>query len=189
VPAISRRRDGLEVIHVSQEPLEQTRVDGVVRAIRSDLAPVNASARDVGTAAGGTVAERLERVGSLPLGGAVVTPAGDLPAKFVIHVVIMSEDEPQTAASVRRALENGLRRASDFGMESLAVPALGIGVGNTEPEEAARLLVEILAAHVDMGAPPLDLTIAVSSPFEAALFERIVGEMLGNRTGDGGVGA
>lgn len=177
------------MIKVSQGPLEQAHVDGVVRAIRSDLAPISASSRDLGAAAGESVAERLERVGSLPLGGAVVTPGGDLPAAFVIHVVVMSEDEPQTSASVRRALENGLRRASDFGMESLALPALGIGVGNTEPEDSARTLVEILVAHLDLGVPPLDLTIAASSPFEAALFERIVGEQRGDRTGDGGVGA
>lgn len=164
------------MIHVSQEPLDRLRVDGVVRPIRSDLAPVSAASRDLGVSAGAAVAERLERVGTLPLGGAVVTPGGDLPASFVIHVVVMSEDEPQTGASVRKALENGLRRASDFGMATLAVPAIGLGVGTTEPEDSARMLVEILSAHLDGGVGPLELTISVSSPFEAALFAQVLGE-------------
>jgi O-acetyl-ADP-ribose deacetylase len=164
------------MIHVSQEPLDRVHVDGVVRPIRSDLTPVSAASRDLVMAAGPAVADRLERAGTLPLGGAVVTPGGELPSSFIIHVVVMSEDEPQTDASVRKALENALRRASDFGMATLAVPALGLGVGATEPEDSARALVELLRDHLDGGTPPSELTISVSSPFEAALFNQIVAE-------------
>jgi O-acetyl-ADP-ribose deacetylase (regulator of RNase III) len=171
------------MIQVTLESLMEVRVEGVVRPIRSDLTPVNGVSRDLGVAAGVGVAERLAKVGPLPLGGAVVTPGGELPAHFMIHVVVMSEDEPQTEASVQRALQNGLRRASDFGMQSLAVPALGMGVGLTEPEVSARALVDILFHHIDEGRQPLALTISVSSPYEASLFERLVEELGHERAG------
>ena len=171
------------MIRITLEPLARIRVDGVVRPIRSDLAPVNTMSRDLWTAAGEAVAERLSNVGSLPVGGAIITPAGALPADFVIHVVVMSDDEPQTSTSVQRALQNGLRRASDFGMSSLAVPTLGIGVGNTEPEAAARALVEILYDHLGEGRPPTELLISVPSPYEASLFEPLVEERARERGG------
>jgi O-acetyl-ADP-ribose deacetylase (regulator of RNase III) len=107
----------------------------------------------------------------------VLTPAGLLSAPYLIHVVVMSEDEPQTPISVQRALRNGLRRANDWGLASVALPPLGLSVGMIEPEESARALVEVLFNHLDEGAAPLNLTIVVASDFEAGLFEGLVQEM------------
>jgi len=169
------------VIHVVQESLAVVTTDAVLRAIGSDLEPVNARSRDLVTAAGSTVEDRLRNVGTLPLGGAVITPGGLLNADYLIHVVVMSEDEPQTSTTVRKALQNGLRRASDWELESLALPPLGIGVGLVEPEVSARGLVEILVTHLEVGDPPQDLTIVVSSSYESELFTQLVQEVSRHR--------
>jgi len=145
-----------------------------VRPVRSDLAPVDAASRDLIAAAGPELEERLDRVGRVPVGGAVLTPSGLLAVDYLIHVVVMSEEEPQTTLSIQRALRNGLRRASDWGLESLAVPALGLGAGTIDPEAPARTLVDLLFNHLDEGIPPLELTIAVGSDFESKLFGRLV---------------
>ena len=93
--------------------------------------------------------DRLKKVGAIPVGGAVMTPGGTLATDFLIHVVVMSEDEPQSALTVQKALRNGLRRASDWALESLALPAIGIGVGTMEADDSARALLEILFNHLD----------------------------------------
>jgi O-acetyl-ADP-ribose deacetylase (regulator of RNase III) len=165
------------VIRVVVGELVEQAVEGLVRPVRSDLAPVSTASRDIGIAAGEELEERLARLGTLPLGGAVLTPAGALRAGYLIHVVVMSEEEPQTSLSVQRALRNGLRRASDWGLASIALPPLGISVGMIEPEESARALVEILFNHLDEGLAPLDLTIVVASDFEARLFDGLIDEM------------
>jgi len=162
------------VIRVVRADLATLQVQGVVRPVRSDLAPVDVAARNLVLAAGPELEERLARMGMLPVGGAVLTPAGRLAASFIIHVVVMSDEEPQSSLSIQRALRNGLRRAADWGVESLAVPALGLGAGSIEPEVPARVLVDILFNHLDEGAPPLDLTIVVGSDFEATLFGQLV---------------
>jgi O-acetyl-ADP-ribose deacetylase (regulator of RNase III) len=164
------------MIRVVVGDLAAQSVDGVVRPVRSDLSPVSAASRDIALAAGEELEERLSRLGTLPIGGAVLTPAGRLPAGYLIHVVVMSEEEPQTSISVQRALRNGLRRAADWGLASIALPPLGLSVGMTEPEESARALVEILFNHLDEGVAPLDLAIVVGSDFEARLFEGLVQE-------------
>jgi len=165
------------VIHVVVGELATQEREGIVRPIRSDLAPLTAGARDVMTAAGASVAERLDQLGPLPLGSAVITPGGALPASFVIHVVTASDEEPETSLSVQRALRNGLRRAADWGLSSLAVPPLGTGVGHMDTEEAARAQVEILVNHLGEGHPPLDLTIVVGGEYEAEVFGRLVEEL------------
>lgn len=153
-----------------------------MRPIRSDLAPLTAGGRDLLLRAGPAVDERLRQMGALPLGGAVITPAGELSAAFLIHVVTASEEEAESALSVQRALRNGLRRAVEWELASLAIPPVGMGVGHLEAEDAARSMVEILVNHLDEGRPPLELTIVAGGDYEADLFRRLVGEASGHRS-------
>lgn len=155
--------------------------EGVLRAIRADLTPMDAGGRDVLMGAGETVRARLEKIGSLPVGGAVITPGGDLPVSFIIHVVTSSDEEPESALSVERALKNGLRRAAEWGLDSLSIPTLGMGAGCLDAESAARAQAEVLVDHLDSGHPPLRLTLVVRSQYEADLFGRIVGELTRER--------
>lgn len=171
------------MIHVVQGSLLEVEVEAVVRPVRADLSPVSSASRDLATRAGPRVEEHLARLGSLPLGGAVMTPAGALPSDFIIHAVVMSQDEPTTFATVQKAVQNSLRRATDWEVASLALPPLGIGVGTTEPEVAAQALLEILFNHVAEGAPPLELTVVVTSQFEEDLFTRIIDEITADREG------
>jgi O-acetyl-ADP-ribose deacetylase len=162
------------VIRITTVPLAELEVSVVLRPIRSDLAPVTAASRDVSEAMGAGPAEMLGRLGTLPLGGAVLTPAGELRADYVVHVVVMSEDEPQTAATVDKALRNGLARAADLGLESIALPPLGMGVGMTEPELPAGALLKILVEHLESDLPPDEVILAVTSDFEADLFAGLI---------------
>jgi len=170
------------VIRIVVGELASQDASAVIRAIRSDLAPVNSVSRDVAGAAGPEMEERLGKIGSMPVGGAVLTPSGGLSADFIIHVVVMSEDEPQSMLTVQKALRNGLRRASDWALESLALPPLGIGVGVIEADDSARALLEILFSHLDEGQPPLALTVVVGSEYESGLFSQLVDELSSGRS-------
>ncbi|HSM61739.1 MAG TPA: macro domain-containing protein, partial [Longimicrobiales bacterium] len=132
--------------------------------------------------------ERLEQLGALPVGGAVITPGGDLPASFLIHVVTSSDDEPESVASVEKALRNGLRRAAEWGLRSLAVPGLGTGVGTMDHEEAARTVVEVVRDHLAEGQPPLEITIVVRGEYEADVFGQVVGDLGADRAAARGGG-
>jgi O-acetyl-ADP-ribose deacetylase (regulator of RNase III) len=155
--------------------------EGVLRPVRTDLTPVSAAGRDIAARAGEAMTARLLGMGSVPMGGAVITPAGQLPSSYVIHAVVSSDEEPETIESARRALRNGLRRAADVGLASLALPPLGMGVGILEADDSARAMVEILLDHLDEGRAPLDLTIVVSSDYEASVFARLVTELARQR--------
>lgn len=163
------------MIRVVLGTLADQGTDAVLRPIRADLEPVTAAARDVGLRAGEAVDERLRAGGQVPVGGAVLTPGGGLPATFVIHAVVMSAEEPQSRASVERALRNGLARAADWDLASLAVPALGLGAGNLDPEEAAAGLVTTLREHDRSGRMPTEVVLVAVSEFERELLERLLG--------------
>lgn len=76
----------------------------------------------------------------LPVGQAVVTRAGDLPARWVIHTVgpnrHRGQDDP---AQLAACFTNSLRAAAGVGAASVAFPAISAGVFGWEPEQVARI--------------------------------------------------
>jgi O-acetyl-ADP-ribose deacetylase (regulator of RNase III) len=99
--------------------------------------------------AGGAEIER-EAVAQGPVeaGEAVVTGAGRLPCRYVIHAATMGQGLETSADLIRRATHSSLRRAEELKIGTLAFPALGTGVGGFPVDHAARLMVEEVAAHL-----------------------------------------
>ena len=71
----------------------------------------------------------LARAGLLPLGGAVLTGAGRLPHKAIIHVAGIGLLWTSSERSVRTSVRNALRLAAERGLRSVAFPLIGAGVG------------------------------------------------------------
>jgi O-acetyl-ADP-ribose deacetylase (regulator of RNase III) len=92
--------------------------------------------------AGGDEVEReaIAR-GPIPLGSAVATTAGNLPARWVIHGAVMGQDLQTDAHLVGRTTRACLELADELGCRSLAVPAFGTGVGGFALAECARIMV------------------------------------------------
>ena len=95
--------------------------------------------------------EEIEREavqqGPIPVGDAVATGGGKLSASHVIHGAVMGQDLRTDADLVRRTTESCLRVADELGVESLALPAFGTGVGGFPLDECARLMVEAVSAY------------------------------------------
>jgi O-acetyl-ADP-ribose deacetylase (regulator of RNase III) len=90
---------------------------------------------------------RLDRVAAVrqapvPLGGAIVTPAGNLAARSVIHAVSLDRERRTSAPVIEAAVRSAMARAREIGAASIAFPALGTGVGGFPLDEAARITVE-----------------------------------------------
>ncbi len=98
--------------------------------------------------AGGEEIERAAMAkGPIPVGEAVATGGGALPARWVIHGAVMGQDLRTNAVLVERTTRSVLRVADELGAESLALPAFGTGVGGFPLEECARLMVAAVREH------------------------------------------
>jgi O-acetyl-ADP-ribose deacetylase (regulator of RNase III) len=90
--------------------------------------------------------EEIEReamaLGPVPLGTAVATTAGRLPARCVIHGAVMGQDLRTEADLVERTTRACLELADELECRSLALPAFGTGVGGFPLTECARIMVE-----------------------------------------------
>jgi len=81
------------------------------------------------------------RQAPVALGDAIVTGGGALAARWVIHAVSLDHQRRTSAEAIERAVRSAMTRARELGVETLAIPALGTGVGGFPLQEAARITV------------------------------------------------
>jgi O-acetyl-ADP-ribose deacetylase len=159
------------VIEVRQVDLAEVAAGAVMRPVAADFSAVTPAMRRLDQAAGPAVAAQCRRIGELPLGSAVITTAGELAAEYLVHVAVRSEEEDVHASTVRRGILNGLRRVSEWEIEDVAMPLLGTGAGNLDAEEAAEILVAVLAEHLRSSSFPKRIVVVVENDYERLAVE------------------
>jgi O-acetyl-ADP-ribose deacetylase len=103
------------------------------------------------------IEEEAVRQGPIAVGEAVVTGGGALQARYVIHAAAMGQDLLTNADLIRQATINSVQRATELGLATIALPALGTGVGGFPMHEAARVMIEALGTAL-RGTPRTSLT-------------------------------
>jgi O-acetyl-ADP-ribose deacetylase (regulator of RNase III) len=160
------------VIEVRIEELGAMPADAILRPVSADWNAVTPLMRRLEIAAGEKLAEQCSRLGELPVGSASITGAGELPAEFMVHVVVRAREEPVSAGGVARGLQNGLRRLAEWKLSRVAMPLLGTGAGNLDADEAAALMLGVLQDHMSKSEYPSQVIIAVEREYEKEAFDR-----------------
>lgn len=118
-------------------------VDAIVNAANNHLWMGAGSAGAIVRAGGREIEDEAMSQGPIEVGEAIVTGGGDLPANHVIHAAAMGEDLMTSADLIRAAMQNALLRAEELGLRSVAVPALGTGVGGFPLDRAAEIMLSV----------------------------------------------
>lgn len=97
---------------------------------------------------GGTaIFKELRRHGPIPLGQAVLTSAGKLPFKGIIHVAGINMLWRASERSIRQSVQSALELAREAGFRSLAFPVIGAGSGGFDTALARDLIVHEIQQH------------------------------------------
>jgi O-acetyl-ADP-ribose deacetylase (regulator of RNase III) len=83
----------------------------------------------------------IGRAGAIPLGGAVVTSAGRLPFKAIIHVAGISMFWRASPASIQGSVRSAMALVSEHGFSSVAFPIIGAGTGSFSQTSALDLML------------------------------------------------
>jgi O-acetyl-ADP-ribose deacetylase len=117
-------------------------VDAVANAANDELWMGAGVAGALKRAGGDEIEREAMAQGPIPVGTAVATSAGRLPARHVIHGAVMGQDLRTNAELVERTTRACLALADELGCRSLALPAFGTGVGGFPLDECARIMVD-----------------------------------------------
>jgi O-acetyl-ADP-ribose deacetylase (regulator of RNase III) len=117
-------------------------VDAIVSPAATSLWMSTGVAGEIKRAGGDSIEFAAVRQAPVQLGDAIVTPAGRLAARVIIHAVSLERDRRTTGPAIHRAARSAMARARELGLVSIAFPALGTGVGGFPLNDAARIAVE-----------------------------------------------
>jgi O-acetyl-ADP-ribose deacetylase (regulator of RNase III) len=87
----------------------------------------------------------LAKFGPIPLGGAVLTSAGRLPYRAIIHVAGINLLWRSSEYSIRQSVQNAIHIATEKAFSSIALPLIGAGSGGGDPEQVLQIMEAVLA--------------------------------------------
>lgn len=128
-------------------------VDAIVNPANNDLMLGAGVAGAIRRKGGESIQRECNEIGSIPVGYAAITGAGDLTARHVIHAASMGLGGIHTTAkSLRTSTAHSLRLASERNLQTIAFPAIGTGVSGFPMDECATIMLGETIRHLKDGS-------------------------------------
>ena len=144
---------------VSGDLLAQA-VDVIVNPANDRLQLEGEVAAAIALQGGPAIQEECDRIGGAAVGTAVMTNAGDLPVKHVIHAVGPRTGEGEEDRKLSSAVRSALALAERHGMRSIAMPAIGAGAAAVPIDRAARIMLTEVQRYIQ-GGTKLEVVVLV----------------------------
>ncbi len=161
-------------IRVEEGDLTRLEVDAIVNAANTQLLLGSGVAGAIREGGGPEIQRECDAHGPVPLGGAVLTTAGDLPARCVIHAAGMEPGRAATEQSLRDCTRETLELARRRGLRSIAFPAIGTGVGGFSMQRCAEIMLEAAEQHAADPTPLEEIRFVLYGEPAYRVFEHVL---------------
>lgn len=145
---MAEKRIGDKVIRLVMDDITDMEVEAFVFDITEDVQLGSGYGGAISTRGGKSVQVELDAIGSCPTGEAIITGAGKLKAKHIIHLNGPKFFEEDEEGKLRRATQAALQRAEENGITQLAFPPVGTGLYQVDLGLCARVMVDTVSEHL-----------------------------------------
>jgi O-acetyl-ADP-ribose deacetylase (regulator of RNase III) len=136
-------------IELKQCDITDQTTDAIVNAANTALQLGGGVAGAIRRRGGPAIQEECNRIGRIPVGGAVLTTAGNLPAKYVIHAVGPIHGDDHEDEKLKDATLNSLKLADKNKLHSIAFPAISTGIYGFPKDRCATIMLSTTVAYLD----------------------------------------
>ncbi len=133
-------------------------VDAIVNPANTQLKMGGALSLAIKKKGGAEIEKEAFEKAPFNLGAAVITAAGKLKARYIIHVATMKMPARRQAGNfktdqhiIRKAIVKALDLGRKNKIKTIAIPALGCGTGRFPIADAAKIISEEVISHVFQG--------------------------------------
>ncbi|MFQ5832680.1 MAG: macro domain-containing protein [Candidatus Thorarchaeota archaeon] len=172
------RRVGGVLIETHLGDITELDVDAIVNAANSDLWMGGGVAEAIKEKGGAVIEKEALSRGPIRPGEAVITTAGKLRAKHVIHCAGMPPGGSATYWNVRSSVNTALDIACENSLEAVAFPAIGSGIGGLKKEESAKAIAEAVTEYTRAARSVKKVMLVGFTQDMCDLFEKAVEDAL-----------
>jgi O-acetyl-ADP-ribose deacetylase (regulator of RNase III) len=137
-----------KALRLVQGDITERGVDAIVNAANSHLQHGGGVAGAIVRKGGQIIQDESDKIGYTPVGTAVITSGGKLPARFVIHTVGPRMGEGDEDNKLKNAVISTLQLASEKGLKSISMPAISSGIFGFPKDRCAKILVNESAEYL-----------------------------------------
>ncbi|PJA26815.1 MAG: O-acetyl-ADP-ribose deacetylase [candidate division Zixibacteria bacterium CG_4_9_14_3_um_filter_46_8] len=128
--------------------ITNTEIEAFVFYARPDLQLGSGFGGAITVRGGASIQEELKQYGEVKVGDAVITSAGKMKAKYIIHAVGPRFQEKDTESKLRTTTLNVLKLADQRGIRTLAMPAMGVGFYGVPLDISAQVTLSMVKEYL-----------------------------------------
>ncbi|HEX37821.1 MAG TPA: O-acetyl-ADP-ribose deacetylase [Candidatus Cloacimonetes bacterium] len=171
-------------IEILQGDITKQDTQAIVNAANSSLLGGGGVDGAIHRTGGPEILEHCKKIrkeyGTLPPGNAVITPAGNLTAEFVIHTVgpIWREGKNHEAEVLKNCYKNSLSLAQREMIRSLSFPSISTGAYGYPIDKASKIAISTVIEYVKKHSFFDEIRFVLFSQYDLAVYEETMNNLI-----------
>lgn len=130
------------IIRLERGDITEMSVDAIVNAANKKLQHGGGVARAIVRKGGYIIQEESNKIGEIEVGETIITTAGKLRTRHVIHAVGPRMGEGDEDDKLKNATLNSLKLADEYDLRSIAFPAISTGAFGYPKDKCAKIMIK-----------------------------------------------
>ncbi len=142
------KKVGKAVIRLQHGDLTDLPVDAFVFYARENLEIGSGYGTAIQSRGGAVIKKELGEIGGIKMGEAVITGAGEMKARQIIHACGPKFQEADMERKLRECMQSSLRAADKARLKTLAFPPMGTGFYGVPLDLSANVMLDSIATFL-----------------------------------------
>jgi O-acetyl-ADP-ribose deacetylase (regulator of RNase III) len=164
---------------ILNDDIFHVKADALVNPVNTDLLLGAGIGGEIRKKGGSGIQEECLEIQTVQAGRAVVTGAGNLPFRFIIHAAVMKIGGFANEAWITGALKSAARRIAENSIGSVVLPPVGIAVGRFPLRRCAEVMIETVIREFTVLSTLERVSIVLSDTEQCTLFEETYARITG----------
>ena len=137
------------ILELQDGDITEMQTDAIVNAANENLVLGGGVAGAIRAKGGPEIQAECYKIGGTFVGGAVITTAGNLKAKHVIHAVGPRMGEGNENEKLKNATLSSLKLADENNLKSISFPAISAGIFGFPIQSCAKIMLQTTIEYLN----------------------------------------
>lgn len=152
-------------------------IESFVYYARENLALGSGFGTAISIRGGPTIQKELNQIGPIKTTEAVVSSAGEMKTKYIIHANGPKFQEENLAEKLKTTILNSLKKAEEKGIKAIAFPPMGAGFYGVPLEQSAEITLSTIKEYLSGETKLNDVVVCLLDSRDYLQFEKIFSSM------------